>query len=68
MSSMKSAATTPLAVSPAEAARLLGMSRSRLYDLLTSGEIASFKTGHARLIPYAALTAWVDGKLAASQP
>ena len=51
----------PLAVRPAEAARLLGVGRSHLYKLLTAGQIPSRVDGAARLIPYAGLVAYLDG-------
>ena len=51
----------PLAVRPAEAARLLGVGRSHLYKLLTAGRIPSRVDGAARLIPYAGLVAYLDG-------
>jgi excisionase family DNA binding protein len=40
----------PLAVSPRDAARLMGVSRSRVYQLLNSGELPSHKDGRRRLI------------------
>ena len=48
-----------LAVSPAEAARLLGIGRTRLYEELGSGAIPSFSLGRRRLIRVAALEAWM---------
>jgi excisionase family DNA binding protein len=39
-----------LAYGPADAARLIGHSRSGLYLLLASGAISSFKVGRKRLI------------------
>jgi excisionase family DNA binding protein len=53
--------TPPLAVRPAEAARLLGVSRSHLYELLAAGRIRSRMDGAARLIRYADLVAFLDG-------
>jgi excisionase family DNA binding protein len=38
-------------LSPLEAAHALGMSRSRLYQLISEGEIASVKDGRSRRIP-----------------
>jgi excisionase family DNA binding protein len=55
----------PLAVSPAEAARIVGISRSSLYQLIDGGEIANFKAGRRRLIPTDALRAWVAARSAA---
>ena len=51
-----------LAVSPAEAARLLGVSRTRLYEELGSGSIPSFHLGRRRLIRIAALEAWMSAR------
>ncbi len=48
-----------LLVRPQEAARLLSLSRTMLYQLLTTGEIASLKVGSARLIAVDALRDWI---------
>ena len=56
----------PLAVRPAEAARALGVSRTALYGLLSSGELESVKLGASRLIPVAALHEYVERRRAAS--
>ena len=42
--------STPLAVSPREACRLAGIGMSRLYQLLRSGELKSFRDGRSRRI------------------
>ena len=42
-------------VRPAEAARLLGVSREMVYVLMRSGQLRSIQLGRARLIPIAAL-------------
>ena len=47
---------------PAEAAETLGLSRTRLYQLLAAGEIGSVKIGTSRRIPAAELAAFVDRK------
>lgn len=49
----------PLAVSPAEAARLAGVGRTTLYAALSAGELKSFKFGRRRLIRIEALEAWL---------
>lgn len=51
-----------LAVSPAEAARLLGIGRTRLYEELATGALPSFHLGRRRLIRIAAIEAWLSGK------
>jgi len=50
----------PLAVAPAEAARLAGIGRTRLYEAITNGELPSLKLGTRRLIKLADLEAWLD--------
>ncbi|MGI8753325.1 MAG: excisionase family DNA-binding protein [Acidimicrobiales bacterium] len=45
----------PKAVSVDDAAQLLGLGRSSLYDLLEVGRIRSVKVGSRRLVPTAAI-------------
>jgi excisionase family DNA binding protein len=47
---------------PTEAAETLGLSRTRLYQLLAAGEIGSVKIGTSRRIPAADLEAFVNRK------
>ena len=42
-----------------EAARLIGLSRSRLYELMRRGEVDYVKVGGATLIPYEGLRAFI---------
>jgi len=49
-----------LLYTPTEAADLLGVSRSTLYELLRAGEIASVRIGRSRRVPATALIAYVD--------
>lgn len=49
----------PLAVSPAECARLLSVSRPKVYDLINQGGFPSFKLGSRTLISVEGLRAWV---------
>lgn len=54
-------------VRPAEAARLLGVSRDTVYVLMRSGRLRSVKLDRARLIPLAAieeLLSAIDGEAA----
>ncbi|GAB4428905.1 MAG: hypothetical protein OHK0015_12220 [Chloroflexi bacterium OHK40] len=53
------AAIEPLLVKVEEAARILCLSRSTIYELMDSGELPSVRHGAARRIPVAALRAWV---------
>ena len=41
---------TPLLLRPEEAAEALGIGRSKLYELLASGQIGSIKVGRARRV------------------
>ena len=50
----------PLAVSAAEAARLLGVSRPTLYNLLNQSGVPSFRVGNRVLVSVAGLQDWVD--------
>lgn len=52
--------TEPLLYAPADAARLLGISRAKFYDLLAAGEIPSVHIGRARRISRAALDEYVE--------
>ena len=51
-----------LAVSPAEAAQMLGLGRTKLYELIADNEIASVKIGTRRLIRVAELEAWLAAR------
>ena len=52
-------ATTPLAVSTYEAARLAGVGRTKIYDALGSGTLKSLKIGKRRLILFESLQKWL---------
>lgn len=56
----------PLLVRVEEAARILSLSRSTIYEMLDSGELASVRRGAARRIPVAALHAWIARQLGQS--
>lgn len=45
---------------PEEAAALLGVGRSRIYQLLAEGAIGSIQIGRSRRVPADALTAYVN--------
>ena len=45
---------------PEEGASVLGVSRSRLFELLAAGEVESVQIGRSRRIPREALVAYVD--------
>jgi len=50
----------PLAVSVEEAARLLGISRSKMYLLLNDGRIDSLRIDTARRIPMDSIRSFVE--------
>jgi len=50
----------PLLVRVEEAARILSLSRSTIYEMLDRSELPSVRCGTARRIPLAALRAWVE--------
>lgn len=53
-----------LAVSPAEAARMLGLGKTKLYELMAINEITSIKIGTRRLIRVSAIEAFLDRQTA----
>ncbi|NNJ12002.1 helix-turn-helix domain-containing protein [Chloroflexales bacterium ZM16-3] len=52
-------AVEPLLVRVEEAARILSLSRSTIYEMMDAGELPSVRRGTARRIPVDALRAWV---------
>lgn len=53
-------ALEPLTVRIAEAVRLTGISRSRIYELMQAREIEHIKVGSSTLIPYDSLRRFID--------
>ena len=53
-----------LLLRPIEAAEALGVSRSRAYELIGSGEIPSIRIGGSVRVPMMALRTWIEEKLA----
>jgi excisionase family DNA binding protein len=51
---------TPLLLGVREAARMLGIGRSTLYELIAAGEIETVHIGRAARVPVAALHAFVE--------
>jgi excisionase family DNA binding protein len=51
---------SPLSVSVEDAARIVGYSRSGVYELIASGDLKAFKVGRRRLILMTELKAWVE--------
>ena len=54
------ASLQPIAVSPNEAARLVGIGRTTLYAALATGALRSAKIGKRRLITIDALRQWLS--------
>ena len=52
-----------LLLRPAEAAEAIGVSRSRMYELLASGDVPSIRVGRTVRVPVAALQAWIAERL-----
>jgi excisionase family DNA binding protein len=50
----------PLLIRIEEAARILSLSRSTIYEMMDRGDLPSVRCGTARRIPLAALRAWVE--------
>ena len=58
----------PLLYTAEEAAELLRLSRSRIYELLASGMLPSLTIGRSRRIPADALRAWVEAQTGTGTP
>lgn len=54
----------PIAISVSEAARLLGLSRPKVYQLMQQENLPAFKVGTRTLIPVADLHKWVTARTA----
>jgi excisionase family DNA binding protein len=54
-----------LAVTVSEAAHMLGISRAKLYPMISSGEIRSFKVGTSRRVPVREVEAFMERQLQA---
>ena len=54
-------AIEPLSVRIATAVQITGISRSRLYELIQSGDLETVKVGRSTLIPYRSLKELVGG-------
>ena len=57
---------TALAVPPAEAANLLSLSLSEVYERMRAGELQSYQDGRARRVPMASIHDYMARRLAAS--
>lgn len=57
-----------LAYRPEELTELLPLGRTKIFNLIASGEIESIKVGRARLIPADALARFIERKLGEKAP
>jgi excisionase family DNA binding protein len=55
----------PLAVSPETAVKLTGLSRSKIYNMIASGELVTSLVGRRRLVHYGSLKSLLSGSIAA---
>ena len=53
-----------LLLRPAEVAEAIGIGRSKVYELLASGDLPSIRVGGAIRVPVTALHAWIGRQLA----
>lgn len=51
---------TPISVRGKTAMRITGLSRSKLYELIASGDVESAKVGYSRLVIFASLRKFID--------
>ena len=49
-----------LLLRPTEAAEMIGVGRSKIYELLAAGVVPSVRVGRSIRIPLAALRDWID--------
>ena len=49
---------------PTEAAEVMGIGRSKVYQLIASGDLPAIRIGGSVRIPVAALAAWIARQLA----
>ena len=57
---MNSQLYSPIAISVREAAQRLGLGRTKIYELMQSGELQSRTVGRRRLISMASVAAMLD--------
>lgn len=54
----------PLLLRVDDAAQLLGISRAKAYQLVSSGRLPSVKIDRTRRVPLAALERWIENQIA----
>ena len=58
-------AMNKLLLRPAEAAEAIGIGRSKVYDLIASGDLPSIRIGGSVRVPVDELKAWIARRVAA---
>jgi excisionase family DNA binding protein len=53
---------SPLSVRVKQACQLIGIGRSKLYELIAAGEIETIKVGAATLIPMSSLVSLIESR------
>jgi len=56
-----------LLLRPSEAAESLGLSKSKIYELISKEVIPSVRIGKSVRVPSGALRAWLEGKMKSEQ-
>lgn len=51
-----------------DVANLLGICRSRVYEMMDSGELPSIKMGRSKRVPVRALNQWIDDRCTGGKP
>jgi excisionase family DNA binding protein len=54
------AVDTPLLLKPEEVAKMLGLGRSKVYDMLNAGELPVVRIGSAVRVPRKQLLDWIE--------
>lgn len=62
---MVNATVAPITVRVADACRMTGIGRSKLYELIAEGEISTIKVGTITLIPVASISEFLSRRTAA---
>jgi len=57
---------TPLAVRPSQAAQMLGVGMTKLYEMLGEGDLESFHIGRSRRITTASISGYIERQLTAA--
>jgi excisionase family DNA binding protein len=58
--------TEKFLITPQEAAAMLGIGRTKTYDLIAAGQLPSVRIGRCVRVPLAGLRAWIEAATSAS--